>query len=148
MPKNADFSSTTFWHGSISKKASNFNGFRRFQGAVLRRGGISVSENLEKMGIFTTWPKGLKTDIICNLAASVRTSYDAIHMYGKCSSTESRCLKKMKGNKLINKLPSGFVYTITKQGLEQLQLELPDWYEFYMQYSSPGGNEAHKTTSL
>ena len=57
----------------------------------------------------------------------------------------------MKDSKLINKLPSGFVYTLTKQGLEQLQLELPDWYEFYMQYSSnnrPGGNEAHKTTSL
>lgn len=103
------------------------------------------------MDIFTTWPQGLGTDIICNLAASIRTSSSAIHLYGKFPSTESRCLRKMKDSKLINKLPSGFVYTLTKQGLEQLQLELPDWYEFYMQYSSnnrPGGNEAHKTTSL
>lgn len=110
-----------------------------------------MSENLEKNANFTTWPQGLGTDIICNLAASIRTSNTAIHLYGKCASTESRCLKKMKDNKLINKLPSSFVYKITKQGLEQLQAELPDWYEFYMQYSSnnrPGGDEAHKTTSL
>lgn len=110
-----------------------------------------MSENLEKTANFTTWPQGLGTDIICNLAASIRTSYTAIHLYGKCSSTESRCLRKMKNSKLINKHPSSFIYTITKQGLEQLQLKLPDWYEFYMQYSSnnrPGGNDAHKTTSL
>lgn len=57
----------------------------------------------------------------------------------------------MKDSKLINKLPSSFIYTITKQGLEQLRLELPEWYEFYMRYSNnnhPGGNETQKTTSL
>lgn len=130
---------------------SNFNGFQRFLWAVLRRGVESVPENLEKKANFAAWPQGLGTDIICNLAASIRTSNTAIHLYGKCASTESRCLKKMKDDKLINKLPSSFVYTITTQGLEQLRLELPDWYEFYMQYSNkhrPGGNEANKVTSV
>lgn len=110
-----------------------------------------MSENLEKKANSTTWSQGLGTDIICNLAASIRTSNTAIHLYGKCASTESRCLKKMKDSKLINKLPSSFIYTITKQGLEQLRLELPEWYEFYMRYSNnnhPGGNETQKTTSL
>lgn len=110
-----------------------------------------MSEKTKKTAIFTTNTSGLGTAIICNMAASIRTPYTAIHLFGRCGSTESRCIRNLKAKRLIKKMPADFIYTFAKQGLEQLQTELPDWYEFYMRYSSnnrPGGNEARKVTSV
>lgn len=110
-----------------------------------------MSEKGQKISDFTTRLTDLEKSVVCNMATSIRTSRSVLHIYGKINSSQTRCVNRLKEKKIIKELPSGFIYTFTKQGIDLLERDYHDWYEFYMRYTSnnrPGGTETHKAASI
>ena len=110
-----------------------------------------MSEKGQKISDFTTRLTDLEKSVVCNMATSIRTSRSVLHIYGKINSSQTRCVNRLKEKKIIKELPSGFIYTFTKQGIDLLERDYHDWYEFYMRYTSnnrPGGTETHKAALL
>ena len=110
-----------------------------------------MSEKRQKNSKIATKVYGLEMLVIQNMATSIRTSRSTLHLYGKANPSLSRCVKGLKEKKLIKELPSGFVYTLSKQGVDLLERNYREWFEFYMRYSNnnhPGGTESHKVASI